>query len=514
MRLRRVAAALAAALTVLAGCTAGGAAPPADRLVIGADTEPDTLDPHRTTSAVAGDVLCRVGGSLLAPDERGVPVPYLAQRWETSPDGLTWTFHLRPDVRFHDGTPLRAADFVYTFTRARDPATASPVAGDLLGPATAFTAPDDTTLVITLAEPYAPLLPNLAACGYLMPLSRAAVEASDADHARRPLGVGPYRVREWRTGESLILERNPDFTWGPALAGPGPARIGELEYRFLPDAAARFAALDAGTLDVAGIEARDAARLVSDDRFAVLEAPLAGADPLGVFNTASPPFDDVRLRRAVNLAVDRAALLQVVADGRGEIQLGPISRTVLGYWPGVERVGYRHRPDEAARLLAEAGFGPDRPLPVTLVAVGRFTKVAEVLREQLRAVGIEVTIEAVEPAAARQRLTEGRFQIALAGIRYTDVDILVLLFHSTKGSLPLLDVTDPELDRLLDGTRSAVDPAQRQTFADRAQERIVTQAYVLPTYTPAVFTAVRTRVAGYAVSANGTLLLHDARLTG
>ncbi|MDQ3988031.1 MAG: ABC transporter substrate-binding protein [Actinomycetota bacterium] len=195
----------------------------------------------------------------------------------------------------------------------------------------------------------------------------------------------------------------------------------------------------------------------------------------------------------------------------GEIQYGPISRAVLGYWPGVEKIGYRHRPDEAARLLAEAGYGPDRPLPITLVASPEYTKVAEVLREQLAAVGVDVTIEPVEPAGALQQLADCRFQLALVRILYPDADILVLLYHSTKGSLPI--ARSPT--RSSTGCWTAPGPRWTRCSGRCSLTRRRNASWSRPTCcrsTPRRFTAVRTRVAGAVLADNGELLLYDARL--
>ena len=490
------------------GC-AGGAAPPDPpaHLVVAVASEPDTLDPHHTSSAVASEVLCEIGGSLVARDPGGAIVPYLARSWTTSPDGLTWTFALRDGVRFHDGTPLTAADWVWTFERALDPETAAPVAGDLLGPVAAVTAPDAATLVLRLTEPFAPLLDNLTACGYLSPLRRSVVESGAQD--RSPIGVGPYEFRQWRTGEEIVLDRNPGYTWGPPFDHPGPELPG-IDYRFVPASATRLAALRDGAVDVTELDPPDAAALPSGPT--LYREPLAGAAPLGTFNSAAAPFDDVRLRRALNLAVDRDALLEVVARGQGEPQYGPISRSVVGYWPGVEQTGYRLHVDRAAALLAEAGYGPGRPLAVTVVTSDTYRRVAEVLREQLRPVGVELTIELVDQATATKRILAGGFQLALVTILYPDSDVLHLLYHSTQGSLPIAHVTDPALDALLDATRTSIDPAARRTATDDVQRRIVEQAYSLPLYTPTVFTAVSARVQGVVVAGTGELLLHDATL--
>lgn len=499
---------VAVALVIATACVTACAAPapaPAGRLVIGSAFEPDTLDPQRTSEPIADEILCRVGGSLLARAPSGAVVPWLASSWETSADGLTWTFRLRPGIRFHDGSPLTASDVVATFRRALDPATASPVAGALLGPVTGVTAPDDLTVRLTLSEPYAPLLQAMTECGYLTPLRHGTV----AD-PRAPDGVGPYRFVSWQAGDSLLLERNPGYTWGPAFLPPGPPAVAEISYRFLPDPATRLAAFRAGAVDVTELVPDAAAGLGAPTT--VLRAPLAGAAPLGTFNTAAPPFDDVRVRRAVNEAVDREALLAVVAPGAGEVQYGPLSRSVVGYWPGVEQIGYRYRRDDALALLAAAGYGPSDPLRVTLLTSPTYSRVAQVLSEQLRDVGIDLTVDVADGSTTGKHVLAGEFQMALVTIETDDSDVLRLLYHSRDASLPIARVTDPTLDALLDTARSDPDPQRRATSTDSAQARIVDQAYALPLYTPTVFTAVSARVRGAVLSSTGQVLLDAATL--
>ncbi|MDN5859549.1 MAG: ABC transporter substrate-binding protein [Pseudonocardia sp.] len=506
--LRRVRLPVVLLVFVVAAACAGPA-PDAARpgtLVIAVGAEPDTLDPHRTTSDVANEIGCLVGGSLVARDPQGRLVPGLAERWSASDDGLTWTFTLRPGVRFHDGTPLRAQDYADTFRRARDPATASPVAGDLLGPLLAATAPDDATLVLALAERFAPLLDNLAFCGYLQPLP-ARVDG------RAPVGVGPYRFVEWRTGERVVLARNADYTWGPEFA-PGPRAIETVVYRFLPDRATRQVALESGEVDVTVVAARDVARTEGDGGFRLYRAPLAGAAPLGVFNTSAAPFDDERIRTAFDIGVDRDALIAVVAGGEAQVQHGPISRSVRGYWPGVERRADAYRPEEARRLLAEAGYGTANPLRVPLLVGSEHVADAEVLAEQLRLIGVEITTDVVDAATGGQRILAGEHRFALVTITYPNADVLHLLFHSTKGALPVARLADPVLDGLLDASRAAVDAAARREALDRAQERIVARHVVLPLYTPTVVTAVADRVTGVVVADSGRPLFHTATVPG
>lgn len=517
------------AILLLTACTPTSSIPSSrsatsaaqDRLIFGVAEEPDTLDPHKTTAAIASDIMSWIGASLVAIDPQGKVVPYLAERWEASADGLVWTFYLKDDVHFHDGTPFTAQDYVYTFERARTPETASPVAGSLLGSVQTIGAPDDRTLVLTLGEPFFPLLTNLAASGYLMPLQKKAVEAGEVEHGRSPVSVGPYRVQSWNTGESIVLERNPDFTWGPAFLAAGAPKIQVIEYRFLPDPATRLAALETGEIDISTVDGKDSDLIRQNEQFELFEAPLPGASPMGAINASAPPFDDVRVRHAFSLAVNRRALIQAVQQGHATPQWGPISASVLGYWSGVEQEGDGFDLDAAKRLLDEADYTLDtrgmrqkagEPLHISLSTPSDFVRDAEMLKEQWTALGAEVTIDLLEQSnLAFDRIVQKDYQFILISIIYSEADILYLLYHSSKGALPLgSHLADPELDQLLDRTRTTVDVAQRQEWVNQVQARIVEQAFMLPLYTPILYTAVNRRIQGVEIGVNGVLFYENA----
>ena len=166
-------------LVVLAACQAPAPQASASKVggqwVVSVTEEPDTLDPHKSTTALSDTILRYVGDPLIAKDQSGKYVPGLAKSWTISPDGLTWTFQLREDVKFHDGTPFDAAAMKATFDRALDPATKSPIAGGLLGPVKSVATKDKSTLVLTLNQPFSPLLDNLSDAGRMLPLSPKAM---------------------------------------------------------------------------------------------------------------------------------------------------------------------------------------------------------------------------------------------------------------------------------------------------------------------------------------------------
>ena len=210
-----------------------------------------SLDLHKTSR---GDDALVVGqwfnATLITQNSDGEFIGYLAESWEFSEDGLTWTFHLRDDVTFHNGDALTAHDFVWTYERALDPDLASPGTGKRLNGMT-FEATDDYTLVFNFPTPTISLL-QFVTWGYMAPMSQRAVEEGGAEYEPNPVGTGPYRVVDVRPGEGLTLERWDDYNWGPAFfegANSGPYYFDAIEFSILPEEATRVAALEAGDID-------------------------------------------------------------------------------------------------------------------------------------------------------------------------------------------------------------------------------------------------------------------------
>jgi peptide/nickel transport system substrate-binding protein len=488
-------------------------------LVWALPAEPDTLDPQKTAAGVSDAVNVMIGASLvmLAPD--GSYVPYLAESWEISDDGLVWEFKLKENILFHDGTPLTAEDFVWTFERAMNPDTASPVSATLLQPVASLEAVDDYTLRITLAEPFFPFLNNLASQGYLMPLSQAAVEQWGEDYGRHPVGVGPYRFKEWQTGNKIVLERNPDFDWAPEYAHQGPRYVENVEFRIIPEYATIVAGLEAGEVDFAEVEPKDLEHLEATGQMEIYAELQQGLRPYVSINTAQPPFDDLRVRQAFNLAVDRDALIRVVELGNAVPQYGPLSPSQTGYWEGVEYIGYGYDLEKAKGLMAEAGYTPGsdgilekdgEPLSLVLktLAIESWVKNAQILQEQYKALGVDIQLEQADQGILIPDVLGGNYQMAVFGITWPEADMLFMLFHSSMlGALNTDQVSDPDLDEILTKTRTTVDPAERQQWVNEAQRRIVEQAYAVPLYIPQNFFALNQRVNGEVFS-NTTLNLY------
>ena len=482
---------------------------------------PDTLDCHLITVASAARVSAMIGASLVAKDPQTDEfVPYLAESWEALEDSTVWEFKLREDITFHDGTPLTAHDYAWTFLRALE---ISPAAGAALMGVAGVEAVDDYTLRFTMALPNYPMLNSLTDTNYFQPLSQAYVEAMGDDYGRNPMGVGPYKFKEWATDEKVVLERNPDYAWGPAWAHEGAPYIETIEFRIIPEDATALAGLETGEIDWINLDVKDLERIQETGEHNVLESLIQGLEPYVQFNVSAAPFDDVRVRQAFNLAVDREVLVRVAALGHAVPQFGPISASVNGYWPGVEYVGYGYDLEKAKALMAEAGWedtdgdgvldkdGQPFKFALKTPAIESFVKAAVILQEQYKALGVDLEVEQLESGVFSEQTMTGEYEIAVNGIGWQDSLLLFAMYHSMMiGGFNASFVEDPELDALLDGLMFAPDGETHLQASADAQRYIIEQALVVPLYTSMTFSALGNRVQGWAFSSEGSLYLDDA----
>ncbi|HET9002325.1 MAG TPA: ABC transporter substrate-binding protein, partial [bacterium] len=270
--------------------------------------EPDTLDPQKTGAAVAAQIFTLVGEPLLAKDFQNRIVPGLAESWTVSRDGLQWTLRLKAGATFHDGTPVTAQAVKLSIERALAPETKSPVAKAQLGPVTSVEALDAAMLRITLKEPFAPFMANLTD-SRLSPISVKAADAAGAGFGRTPVSEGPYTVKEWVSGHHITVVRNPAFAWGPPYMHKGAAYIQQVTYRIIPDSATQVAAFEGGEVSQIGIPPHDVLRLVDSKKYQIFHFLRKGVGLFLEFNTTKDPFSDIRVRRAMNYAVNKDVLV-------------------------------------------------------------------------------------------------------------------------------------------------------------------------------------------------------------
>jgi peptide/nickel transport system substrate-binding protein len=482
--------------------------------------EPDSLDAHKSGDAFT---VCQfIGASLVARHpETSEYVPYLAESWTKSADGLTYEFKLRKDVKFHDGTPLTAKDYAFTFMRAIDPATKSPTAGQTLVGLKSAEAVDDYTLRLNMSMPNSVLIDSLSNTCYLQPLPQAAVEKMGDDFGRSPIGTGPFKFKEWVTGEKIVLERNPDFNWGPAFTHGSAPYIETLEFRIIPEYATRVAALESGDVDLADVETKDVKRIEDLGKYQVYKSISPGSGVHVEMNSTRPPFDELRVRQALNYAVDRKAIVQAVSNGLGVPLYGPLTPSTMGYWPGAEYVGYPYDPAKAKALLTEAGYKPNasgimekdgKSLSFTLLTYGTQGKTGEILQQQFKDIGVEVKLQNVEYGVLFQTLAGGDFDLAIDVLGWPNAGVLFVMFHSsTIGLYNRSRVTS--LDPAIGAMVVATTQDGFEKAAGDLQRSVVENAYMVPLYGPADTTVINNRVQGpLSVPAARWLYLYDAYL--
>lgn len=348
-----------------------------------------TLDPHFTKrgSSYSFDRLMFEG--LVAYDNTSTDkvVPRLATAWTLGSDHVTWTFKLRPNVKFHDGTPFNAESVKFSFDRLVNPATgASELAA--LGPVSRVEVVDGSTVNVVTKTPFPELLTNLANNAASIMSPTAAGKGTPADFGRAPVGTGPFRFKDWLGVDAAAAEPNPDY-WGAKPA------VGQIVVRTIPEPAAIIAALEAGEVDIAtDIPPDDVNRLKGSDRVSIKFYTTTSTHMIGMLNSKAP-FSDVRVRKALNYAVNREAIVQAVFGGLASVQTSPV-------FPGlpyhVDQPPYTYDQARAKQLLADAGF--DSGLKITLLypTLGQVGNVSQAVAEDYRKIGVELELQPKEQA--------------------------------------------------------------------------------------------------------------------
>lgn len=491
---------------ILAACSSAPA-PKGGKLIYGLTLTPSGIDPHVNVSSELGIPLTSVYDPLVWQDVGSKFVPGLAESWQISDDGLIYTFHLRQDIKFHDGSPFNAQAVKFNLDRIVDPQTKSQKAAFMLGPYDHAEVVDNYTIKVYLKEPFAPLLDSLSQV-YLGMASPAAVEKWGLDYQMHQVGTGPFMFKEYIAKDHLTLTRNPDYNWAPAIfSHQGPACLQEIEFRFFVEPATRALALEAGEAHIMGeIPPQDAQRLSEDPDFQLIPAALPGT-PLQIFlNTERPPTDDLSVRRALIYATDREATVAAIFKNLSPVAHGPLNAVTVGYDEKVAGL-YDYNPELAKDLLKEAGWvdadgdslleKDGQPLRVEayLMGWGFIPEVAQLLQAQFKAVGVEMRSQVVAYPAALEAARQGKHNLIPFSLSSSDPDILRTFFHS-DGGFNCAKVRDPELDGLLEEGARTLNPEKRKDLYAEAQRIIMTEALIIPIRDYVNLNAARAQVKG------------------
>ncbi|UCG05774.1 MAG: hypothetical protein JSV83_17960 [Desulfobacterales bacterium] len=346
---------------------------------------PDTLDPHKTSGTLTFQTLKSIYDTLAEPDMSGRIVPALAERWEVSDDALTWTFYLRKGVVFHNGDKLTSKDVKATLERLTDKATASPKAKEFAA-ITAIETPDDTTVVLKLKEPLSPLLASLAS-GWGAILPKRLIDGGH-DFANQPVGTGPFRLKNWVRDSQIVLEKNKNY-WMKGLP-----KLDQVILHIIPERAVQVQGLLAGQIDAAEFVDKDDLPLLQDSPDVKINKSLTSLILVMSMNCSHPVLKDVRVRQAINHAIDKQQVLDV-AYSEGRI-IGTFMDYGNAYYKDFTHL-YPFDPEKAKKLLAEAGVGKDTTLELFLPQNYELhVKAGEMYQAMLSQVGLNVKIKLVD----------------------------------------------------------------------------------------------------------------------
>lgn len=485
-------------------------------VVVATTLEPDTMDAHRATGSA---LVSFIGASLVTKDpQTSEYVPYLAESWTTSEDGLTWVFTLKQGVKFHDGTDFDAHDYVYTFERWFAEETGSPTAAtySLITGAEAL---DDYTLQLNLAAPFYPLL-ELISQGFAQPLSQEAVEAAGDSYGQNPVGVGPFKFVEWVVGDRIVLERNPDYNWAPPFLHEGAPYVDQVTLRFVPDYTTIIAGMETGEIDTVigtNLNGRDVP-VAEEAGFSIFTTYGRGMAPYVLMNVSKPPFDDINVRKAFNLAVDKEAIIGFMGGGAIP-QYGPISLSVAGYWSGIEDIGYHFDLEQARQLMQDAGYTYNdagllekdgEPLILTMLLIPDTAPFGQILQAMYAELGVTLELEQSDLGALFGQVVSGDYQIGVGFYDFPEADVMYTFYHSNGiGGFNVSHVNDPALDEILNRTRNEIDPEARQQAVNEAQQYIMEQAFVVPLITLEEYLPISSRLEGVVIGQSGTMWLND-----
>jgi peptide/nickel transport system substrate-binding protein/oligopeptide transport system substrate-binding protein len=476
MKDRRTLLAMVGVIALASGMTGcgGGGAPTRDELIDSRDNyDPRSLDPAVSTDVPTGRAVGYIfdGLTRFTPDAK--VEPGLAERWDVSADGSTYTFHLRKGVTFQDGKPLTARTIVASWHRALAPATKSGAAsflypikgakdfnGGTAKSISGLAAPNDSTVVVTLTEPLAIFTKMLA-----MPVASIVPENVPANFGEHPIGTGPWKLVEWKHDDYLLFAKNPGY-WG------GAPKADTLRARIIAEPSTAVAEFESGNVDILQIPATEAGDWMEDEsRKPLLMSTLALELVYVGINTTRGPLADPRVRQAINHALDVPRIIERLIGGRGTPAAGVVPPALAGY--DSARKPYAYDTTKARALLKEAGYanGIDVELWVGMVPI--YLRVAETMQAYLNAVGIRTKIVQRESAAARAAARKGETDMILKDwyADYPDAeDFLYPLLHgANKGAGGNVSFyQNARFDSLVTASRRELDETKRNALYRQA----------------------------------------------
>ena len=480
-------------------------------LVIGIGADATGLDSRTVMNNESGFVMSAVLDGLTQYKRGTTEVePGLAESWTVSADGKTITFRLRKGVKFHDGTPFDADAVMFDFDRIlndkspyfyRAGVTAGSFVPEFYGEVTGYQKVDQYAVRVTLKRKFAPFLDGLATAFSGLVSPAAVKQWGPVEIAKHPIGTGPFKFVEWVRNDHITVEANPDY-WG------GKPYLDRIVYRIIPENSVRLLNLEQGSVDIVdGVNPDDIQRIKANSKLVLLEQ--AGATINGIsMNNQKAPFDDVRVRQAMNYAVNRQEINDFLYKGVAVLSTNPVPPVTWSFDTGLS--GYPYDPAKARKLLAEAGhpngFKVEMiafPNPRGYNPVGG-ARLAVAVQDYLRRVGVEISIKQLEWGTFLKTIRSGDYLIGPAGWSADNGDpdnFLYSLYSSTTwGSGNNSRYKNVEVDKLLQEAQETFDREQRIQLYRKAQRTIMDEApWIFINHTKLI-RATSARVQGYVLN--------------
>lgn len=465
--------------------------------------DPETIDPALNSAVDGGNMLLHSFECLLAVDENGQLVPGQAESWETSEDGLTWTFHLRDGLKWSDGSDLTANDFVYSWKRVCDPMVAAPYAETVLSMVEGYdkaiegdldalqvVAQDDNTLVVTLSTPCS-YFGSLAAFATLSPVQEATVTANGdawATSAATYISNGPFYVSEWVPGSYIMMTKNPYYWNADAI------KLDGIKWNLIEDSNAAYSAYQTGeVLMIKSVPTEEIPSLKDSADFHV--DPIIGTYYLSL-NLERDAFKDARVRKALSLAIDRDYVANTLMQGTyspADNFVGPgwidmdgkqFKDNANGGQSYIDVNNYEADLEEAKQLLADAGYPDGEGFPsisYTTNDAGYHKVVAEYLQQAWAQLGIDLQVDIVEWASFTPMRRNGDFDVARNGWvgDYSDPSNMLELFYSTNGNNDG-KFNNADFDAAIELSRTTLDSAERSKALHTAEDVLMEETGCIP----------------------------------
>jgi len=483
-----------------------------DSIVEGTIGEASTLIPILASDSASHAVAGQVYNGLVKYDKNLTIVGDLAESFDISSDGLTITFHLRRGVTWHDGAPFTSRDVLYTYHVIIDPKTPTAYAEDFKQVKN-LAVLDDHTVRVVYDKPFAPALASWSTS--ILPAH--LLEGQDITKsplARKPVGTGPYRFKEWIAGQKIVLDANSAYFEGRPW-------IDRYIYRIIPDTSTMYMEMKAGAIDLMNLTPVQYARQTTSRQFTSLfnkfRYPSSGYVYMG-YNLRHPLFGDKRIRQAITAAIDKEELIHGVLFGMGQKAVGPVVPGRWAYNPNVKDIPYD--PKRAADLLAQAGWKEKnadgilvkdgKPFSFTILTnQGNQQRLltAQIVQQRLKHVGIDVKIRIVEWATfLKEFVDKGRFEVVMLGWSTTPDPDMYDVWHSSKtnpSELNFIGFRNAEVDRLLVEGRGTFDMEKRKQAYFRIQEILAEEQPYTFLYVPDALPVVSARIRGVEVAPAG-----------